>query len=340
MTAAVWPPPSPGTRWLLRLPNWIGDAVMVLPALRALPGEGQHYLGLAHPRVLPLYGAADIFERLLPALGARAPWELRSEVRGWRPDRAVTFTDAMSGAVLAAQSGAKLRLGRRRPGRVLLLTDLLPASQRSISLWREYAELAAAAGGGTIERPEFRIEPDRRARARAEELLAPLGGRAPVALAPGAAYGPAKQWPMERFEAAARALRGRGEATIVVGGDAERPLGARLAGAGALDVTGETGLMDAVAVLARCRALVTNDSGALHLGRAAGVPVAALFGSSTPHWTGPEPHEGEALWRGLTCSPCFRRSCPLGGDEHLRCLRDIPVEQVLDALERVMRTRP
>ncbi len=252
----------------------------------------------------------------------------------------MTFTDAMSGAVLAALSGAKLRLGRRRPGRGLLLTDLLPASQRSRSLWKEYAELVAAAGGARIERPEFRLEPEGSARAHADELLAPLGGRAPVALAPGAAYGPAKQWPMERFEAVARALRDRGEATIVVGGEAERPLGARLAEAGALDLTGATGLMDAVAVLARSRALVTNDSGALHLGRAAGVPVAALFGSSTPDWTGPEPHEGEALWRGLSCSPCFRRRCPLGGDEHLRCLRDISVDQVLEVLERVMRARP
>jgi heptosyltransferase-2 len=313
---------------------------MVLPALRALPGIDPHVLGLAHPRVLPLYRAANLFERLLPARGALAPWELGSEVRAWRPDRALTFTDAMSGAVLAALSGAKLRLGRRRPGRTLLLTDLLPASQRSRSLWKEYAELVTAAGGAEIERPVFRLEPEEPARARAEELLAPLGGRAPVALAPGAAYGPAKQWPMERFEAVARALRDRGEATIVTGGDAERPLGARLAEAGALDLTGRTGLMDAVAVLSICRALITNDSGALHLGRAAGVPVIALFGSSTPDWTGPEPHEGVALWRGLSCSPCFRRRCPLTGDDHLRCLREIPVDDVMTALNRVMRVRP
>jgi heptosyltransferase-2 len=313
---------------------------MVLPALRALPGEGPHVMGLAHPRVLPLYRAANCFEQLLPARGARAPWDLGREVRAWRPDRALTFTDAMSGAVLAALSGAKLRLGRRRPGRGLLLTDMLPASQRSRSLWKEYAELVAAAGGATIDRPEFRLEPEGRSLARAEELLASLSGREPVALAPGAAYGPAKQWPMERFDAVARVLRDRGEATIVMGGDAERPLGARLAEAGALDLTGKTGLMDAVAVLSRCRALVTNDSGALHLGRAAGVPVVALFGSSTPDWTGPEPHEGGAIWRGLACSPCFRRRCPLTGDDHLRCLRDIPVDEVMTALDRVMRSRP
>jgi hypothetical protein len=135
---------------------------MVLPALRALPGDAQHYLGLAHPRVLPLYRAANLFEHLLPARGARAPWELRSEVRAWRPDRAVTFTDAMSGAVLAALSGAKLRLGRRRPGRGLLLTDILPASGRSRPLWKEYADLVVAAGGAEIERPEFRLTPEER----------------------------------------------------------------------------------------------------------------------------------------------------------------------------------
>ncbi len=339
MTRAVWPPPSSGTRWLLRLPNWIGDAVMVLPALRALAMPGQRFLGVAHPRVLPLYGAAGFFETLLPARGAGAPLDLRKRAQSWAPDRAVIFNDAWSGALLAALSGAERRLGRRRPGRGFFLTDLLPATDRSRPLWRDYAELAVAAGGVEATQPDFRLEPDTADHARATELLGPPGTR-PVALAPGAAYGPAKQWPLDRFEALARTLRERGVPVVAIGGEAERSLGARLAAAGARDLTGATGLMDAVAVLARCRALVTNDSGALHLGRAAGVPVVALFGSSTPRWTGPEPHEGEALWLGLPCSPCFRRRCPLNGDRTMRCLRDLPVEEVLETLGRLVGDRP
>ncbi len=81
-------------------------------------------------------------------------------------------------------------------------------------------------------------------------------------------------------------------------------------------------------MLVRMRVLVTNDSGALHLARAAGTPVVGLFGSTSPRWTGPEPEEGTALWLGLECSPCFRRECPLAGDDHLRCLRDLGVEPV------------
>jgi heptosyltransferase-2 len=140
---------------------------------------------------------------------------------------------------------------------------------------------------------------------------------------------------MESFLRLARSLVQRGVPVIVVGGAPDRDAGHRLAGAGALDLTGRTSLREAVAVLARARVLVTNDSGALHLGRAAGTRVVGLFGSSSPLWTGPEPGEGEALWLGLPCSPCFRRRCPLHGDAVLRCLRDLPVETVLAATERV-----
>jgi heptosyltransferase-2 len=332
----LWPAAGPGTRWFLRLPNWIGDAVMVLPALRALPGG--EWIGAAHPRVVPLYAAAGLFTELLPARGARAPLELRERLRRFAPDRALVFTEAVSGAAAARASGARLRLGRGGRAHRTLLTHRLPRGRRDRPLWREYLELAEAAGGRAGETPDFRIPPGAEASARAETLLAPLAGRPAVALAPGASYGPAKQWPLERFEDLAGRLARRDVGTVVVGGRGERGDGARLARAGALDLTGRTDLLTAVAVLARAAATVTNDSGALHLARAAGVPVVAVFGSSSPLWTGPEPGEGEAIWLGLTCSPCFRRRCPLAGDDRLRCLLDVPVERVLEAVDARLET--
>jgi heptosyltransferase-2 len=153
-------------------------------------------------------------------------------------------------------------------------------------------------------------------------------------MAPGAAYGPAKRWPLERFEELARALRKRGVPVVVLGGASEGPLGAALASAGAMDLTGRTTVLEAIGVLARSRALVTNDSGALHLGRAAGTPVIALFGSSSPVWTGPRPEEGTVIGVDLPCRPCFRRNCPLDGADHLACLTRIGVDRVLAALEQ------
>jgi heptosyltransferase-2 len=161
-----------------------------------------------------------------------------------------------------------------------------------------------------------------------------MGSSAPVALAPGASYGPAKRWPLSRFAELGRSLVAAGERVVVIGGSGETALGAEVAGTGVLDLTGKTTLLEVVAVLSRCAALITNDSGALHLGRAAGTRIVAVFGSSSPVWTGPEPEEGTTLWLGLPCSPCFKRECPLPGDERLRCLEDIRVSTVLDVLEQ------
>ncbi len=335
MNPPLWPPPEPGTRWLLRLPNWIGDAVMVLPALRSLPLSPEHTIGVAHPRVRALYEATGLFARVAAARGVRAPVELRRELARFAPHRALVFTEAPSGAVLARLSGAALRMGRGRRTARLLYTHPLPPGDRERRLWRQYLETAVAAGGRAPERPDFRLEPGPEAARAAAGKLAPPGDRRPVALAPGAAYGPAKRWPEERFVALAGELIRAGRDVVVVGGGGEREAGSRLAAAGALDLTGRTGLLEAVALLARCRALVTNDSGALHMGRAAGVPVVALFGSSSPRWTGPETEEGIVLYRNPGCSPCFKRECPLTGEAHLKCLLDIEVDDVLQALREL-----
>jgi heptosyltransferase-2 len=243
------------------------------------------------------------------------------------PRRALVFTAAWSGPLAARISGAPLRMGWAGGGGSRLLTHALDPGDRSSPLWNRYLRLARFAGGEPEERPNFRLDPGPEAAGRAGELLASARGE-PVALAPGAAYGPAKQWPIDYFEELARSLRERGYAPVVVGGDQERETGRRLA-AVALDLTGSTGLLEAVAVLARCRAVVSNDSGALHLARAAGTRVIGLFGSSSPAWTGPTPAEGEVLRLGLSCSPCYRRTCPLSGEAHMACLRGIRPEVVL-----------
>jgi len=314
---------------MIRLPNWIGDAVMVLPAVRSLPREGQIRIGVAHPRALPVYEASGLFDTLLPARGASAPIALRRALRALRPRRALVFTEALSGAWLARVSGAPERLGWAGPGRAWGAS--LPPPERDAPLWRSYLRLAAAAGGSPPDRPDFRLEPGNAARERARQWLEPSSPW--VALAPGASYGPSKQWPLPHFERLVRVLRERGNRVVTLGSRADREAGAHLATAGALDLTGRTTLLDAVAVLAGCRAAVTNDSGSLHLARAAGTPVVGVFGSSSPRWTGPEPWEGRALWLGLDCSPCFRRTCPLRGADHLRCLRDIDPGSVADAVE-------
>jgi len=331
--AALWPPPAPGTRWLIRLPNWVGDAVMVLPAIRSLPSRDQVRVGVAHPRVLDLYAATGLFNELLPATGKSAPLALRARMRRLSPDRCLVFTEAPSGGWLAFFSGAPLRLGRAEGLNRALFTHSLPRAERRESAWREHLYVAEAAGGSPPRAPDFRIPLTEEMRATARRRV-PSGDAPRIVLAPGAAYGPAKRWPLERFVELCRRLRNEGYQVIITGSKQEALLGQTLAGVGALDLTGQTSLLETIAVLERANVLVTNDSGALHLARAAGTPVIALFGSSSPVWTGPESHEGDVLRHDVPCSPCFKRECPLRAEDHLRCLRGISVEAVMEAVSR------
>ncbi len=331
--AALWPPPAPGTRWLLRLPNWVGDAVMVLPAIRALPSNDQFRVGVAHPRVLDLYAATGLMDEILPAHGSSAPLALRSTLRRLNPDRCLVFTEAPSGGWLAFLSGAPLRLGRASGLKRGVFTHRLPPATRQTAAWREHMQVAEAAGGSIPQAPDFRVPLSESLRASAQTLL-PLADAPTVALAPGAAYGPAKRWPLDRFATLTQKLKARGYRVAVTGSRNEAPLGQVLAGAGAIDLTGQTNLLESIAVLERANVLVTNDSGALHLARAAGTPVIALFGSSSPAWTGPEGNEGDVLKHDVPCSPCFKRECPLKGADHLRCLHGISIEDVVQAVSR------
>jgi heptosyltransferase-2 len=155
-------------------------------------------------------------------------------------------------------------------------------------------------------------------------------------LAPGAEYGPAKQWPAEHYRRAAAALHGAGWRIVVAGLPGDRPVGeAILADApGGLNLCGETALPGLVALLARAALLVSNDSGAMHIAAALGTPQVALFGSTNPVWTRPLNPRARVVYRALPCSPCYRRVCPLG---HTDCLVGIApnavVQQALSLLK-------
>lgn len=204
----------------------------------------------------------------------------------------------------------------------------------------DYLQLAAALGASPeplppllVVRPE-EMEAAREkfgvGKAAAERLL--------LGLNPGAAYGPAKRWPVERFIAAALEVsRQTGCAWLLFGGAEDGPLAARLETAlaesrvAAINVAGRTSLRELMALLRLCRVLLTNDSGPMHVAAALGTPVVVPFGSTAPELTGPglpgEPNP-YLLRSGAPCSPCFRRICPID----FRCMTGIPVEQVVEAL--------
>jgi heptosyltransferase-2 len=176
-----------------------------------------------------------------------------------------------------------------------------------------------------------------------ERLRAEHGFRAGtplVALMPGAEYGPAKRWPAAQFAAVAARLASMEVDVLVLGSAKERALGDEIAAAAASarvrNLCGYTSLADVIDLLAAADAAVSNDSGLLHVAAAAGTPVVAIYGSSSPEFTPPLTAAAEVLYLGLDCSPCFARECPLG---HLRCLRDISAAAVLERVEAIVHAR-
>jgi heptosyltransferase-2 len=163
-------------------------------------------------------------------------------------------------------------------------------------------------------------------------------------VAPGAAYGPAKQWGAGRFAEVASHLAARhGLVIALVGAEGDREAGdavERLVEGGALgtrarvaNLAGRTSLSELVGLLAGARGVVSNDSGVMHLAAALGRPTVAIFGSTSPVWTSASAPWVANLYAAYPCSPCYRRTCPIG----YGCLRSVGVEEALAQADRLMR---
>ncbi len=204
----------------------------------------------------------------------------------------------------------------------------------------DYLNLAGALGvSSELLPPLLVVHPEELEAARTKfRLTEPVMGRPLLGLNAGAAYGPAKRWPQERFIAAAQQIsRHTRCAWLLLGSAADAPLAASLESAltaarvEAINVAGRTSLRELMALLRLCRVLLTNDSGPMHVAAALGIPVVVPFGSTTPELTGPG-LPGEAnphlLRSGAPCAPCFRRICPID----FRCMTGISVERVVGAV--------
>ena len=335
-------------RVLVMAPNWLGDAVMALPAVQTLRAHfPQASLSVAaRPSVAPLFA-------MVPGVDAVVSLESRggvAQVGRWRRDVARLEAERFDLAVLLPNSflSAWVTARARIPQRWGYDTDLrgrwLTAALRrpppSVHQADYYLALTTAAGLAPAARVARVVVPDA-ARDAAAALLAPRP-REVVVLAPGAAYGRAKQWPPERFAALARTLwhtRDLAPVLVGAGGDAAAGVEMRAAlsglpgGSGAaaalVDLIGQTDLALLAAVLARARAVVANDSGTMHLASAVGAPLVAIFGPTNEHQTTPLPAALDAppprlaihhVW----CRPCMLRECPLG---HM-CMRGVSADDV------------
>ena len=333
-------------RLVILAPNWLGDAVMALPAIadvrRASPGAT--ITVAARPAIAPLFQLVpevnDII--VLPravAIGDVASWRLLgAELVDRHFDTALLLPNSVHSALVALRAGIPERWGYRAGCRGGLLTRAVRRT-RGLHQVEYYQQLVHALGfpNGPIE-PRVTV-PDE-ARERAARLLADGGwdGRVPlVALAPGAAYGGAKRWPPAYFAELADSLALDGVRSVMIGGAADAATGEEVLDSlerrdTIIDLIGRTDLPALAGVVACSRGLVTNDSGAMHLAAAAGAGVTAVFGPTDDSATRPIGDAHVVLVHPVWCRPCMLRECPL---DH-RCMRGIRVAAVLDAARRTL----
>ncbi len=334
-------------RLLVRATNWLGDAVMSIPALREIRRarpEAEITI-LARQWVADLYAREDFCDDILihdhagAHRGLRGKRRLASELSERRFDQAVLLQNAFDAALLAWLARVPVRVGYARDGRRPLLTHAVeppkpgetPPHQRFY-----YLELLRRAGW-IAEIPEcadIRLHGVARAAEAGKELWREreLPEGTWIGVSPGAAYGGAKRWLPESFAASAVTLAEEmGARVAVFGSSAEAPLARSIAeqiGPRAVSVAGETTLAQYIDLAATCSLYLTNDSGPMHVAAALGVPTVAVFGATDHVATGPSASWARVVRQDLDCTPCLLRECPL--PEH-RCMLAVTPQRVVEA---------
>jgi heptosyltransferase-2 len=338
-------------RALIIAPNWIGDALMAQPLFTLLKRLHPHLVidAIAPAWVAPVLKRMPEISEVLPTTLAHRQlqlwqrWQLAQDVRDAGYDAAYVLPNSAKAALIPWMAGVRLRIGYRGEHRYGLLNvrHANPARDARPPMSAHYAALAYAPGARLPEPlPLPRLEADLNEAVRVSNRFT-LDTRVPlIVFCPGAEYGGAKRWPPEHFATLAQLVRhsfpyaqivalGSPKDSAVAQGIVERAPFVR-------NLCGQTALGEACALMTRASAVISNDSGLMHVAAALRRPLVALFGSSDPRHTPPLSDTAKVQWLHLECSPCFSRECPLG---HLNCLRELSPEPVFEQVREMLLTR-
>jgi heptosyltransferase-2 len=330
-------------RILVVAPSWIGDTVLAQPLLKLLHARHADTLidVLAPPWTLPLLQRMPEVRHAISSpfghgdlkIGERR--RLGSKLRATGYDQAIVLPNSFKSALVPFFAGIPLRTGYVGEMRWGMINDTRRLDKQARPLMVDRFAALAAPAGEMLSHP---LPPARLQVADDKRLVTlhklALDTQAPaVALCPGAEYGPAKHWPAAYFAELARRLNSRGCDVWVVGSGKEAALGAEveaLSNSACTNLCGKTSLDEAVDVLSSASLAVSNDSGLMHIAAALGIPLIALYGSSSPGFTPPMSDDAIILKLDLPCSPCFKRQCPLG---HFNCMKQLTPESVFNAID-------
>jgi heptosyltransferase II len=334
---------------LIRATNWVGDSVMALPAIRAVRKkfpEVQVSI-VARPSVAEIYRGQDICDELIPYdpngehKGLRARDRFAGELRGKKFDVALLLQNAFDAAWLAWRAGIPERIGYARDARSFLLTKAIPVPNPGQIPAHEmfyYLELVRRAGwlDSLPDETHITLQVPQERKVHAANVLIGAGARPNahrVAIGAGASYGSAKCWLPERFAAVANRLQAEKNVDIILfGTPVEAAVSHAITAAmqrPPIDLTGKTAIADLPALLSQCNLFLGNDSGAMHVAAAVGLPVVAIFGPTDPDGTAPVTPRRTIVQQKPYCSPCFLRRCPT---DH-RCMQNVTAEMVEAAVK-------
>lgn len=334
------------TRIMVRATNWVGDAVMTLPALEAIRENFPHssITVLGKPWMLPLLEKHPAVDRvIILRKEGRYLTDLFEVIRVVREirkqgfDLAVLFQNAFEAALLAYLGGAGFRLGYNTEGRGFLLSHRVIRNDEVLKVHQVeyYLSILRAMGWKAVSRdPSLYV--DKKYLNDAWRIMDSNGikkGDFLIGLSPGAIFGEAKRWPSERFARIGDwAVERWGARVVVMGSEKEMDICRGLSDFmenRPVNLCGRTSLGEAMGVISRCRFFVTNDSGLMHMAAALSVPTVAVFGSTDPVATGPRGPNTRIVKHDIECAPCLKSVCP--GD--FRCMLSIEPEEVWDAME-------
>jgi lipopolysaccharide heptosyltransferase II len=323
-------------RILIRSSNWLGDAVMSVPAVRAMKkGRPDVHVTIAAPdKIAPMWKLIPEVDAVIPLPNGSLVAVVRQLRQEMPFDVAILFPNSLRVALETWSSGISRRVGYRGHWRSWVMNQIVreprkpgPPEHHSLRFLRIARECGAEASN--MEVPNLnqtsKIQPSQGyGLAGKHQTL--------IGLCPGAEYGPAKRWLSERFAEAAAKISAHSSAQwILFGTKNDAAIGEQIAAAigdHCVNRIAQTTLDQLIDELQQCRLLLTNDTGTMHLAALLGVPVVAVFGSTEPRLTGPLGNGHIVLRRHVECSPCFLRECPID----FRCMKAVSSDEVADAV--------